>query len=177
MTRNVVVIEPDLRFRESIEDHFSHRGYAIAVHESLNGLAKKLYSRIDLAVIDVGIGHDMQFLKNIRERNPGVRVVLLTRYPSVAGAVRAMKLGAHDYLIKPVSARTVEQALLHDRVLSNDATTHEIEEAFPSLARQERDYIEHVLELSGGNISEAARCLGIHRQSLQRKLRKYPPSR
>ena len=46
-----------------------------------------------------------------------------------------------------------------------------------SLALHEREYIEYVLTSSGGNISEAARRLGLHRQSLQRKLRKYPPRR
>ena len=37
--------------------------------------------------------------------------------------------------------------------------------------------LEAVLAATGGNISEAARRLGLHRQSLQRKLRKYPPRR
>ena len=46
---------------------------------------------------------------------------------------------------------------------------------YPSLARHEREYIEYVLAECDGNISEAARRLGLHRQSLQRKLRKYSP--
>ena len=45
----------------------------------------------------------------------------------------------------------------------------------PSLARVEWEHIQRVLADSGGNISEAARRLGIHRRSLQRKLQKYPP--
>ncbi|MCH2487965.1 MAG: helix-turn-helix domain-containing protein, partial [Erythrobacter sp.] len=51
----------------------------------------------------------------------------------------------------------------------------QIPEAFPSLYRHEREYIEYVLAECGGNISEAARRLGLHRQSLQRKLRKFTP--
>jgi two-component system response regulator RegA len=47
----------------------------------------------------------------------------------------------------------------------------------PSLARAEWEHIQRVLTDCGGNISEAARRLGIHRRSLQRKLHKYPPSR
>jgi len=45
----------------------------------------------------------------------------------------------------------------------------------PSLARAEWEHINRVLSDCGGNISEAARRLGIHRRSLQRKLQKYPP--
>jgi len=45
----------------------------------------------------------------------------------------------------------------------------------PSLARAEWEHINRVLSDAGGNISEAARRLGIHRRSLQRKLQKYPP--
>ncbi|HTT69653.1 MAG TPA: helix-turn-helix domain-containing protein, partial [Anaeromyxobacteraceae bacterium] len=47
----------------------------------------------------------------------------------------------------------------------------------PSLQRVEWEHIQRVLADCGGNISEAARRLGIHRRSLQRKLQKYPPAR
>jgi two-component system response regulator RegA len=45
----------------------------------------------------------------------------------------------------------------------------------PSLARAEWEHINRVLSDCGGNISEAARRLGMHRRSLQLKLKKYPP--
>jgi two-component system response regulator RegA len=44
-----------------------------------------------------------------------------------------------------------------------------------SLARAEWGHIRRVLDDCGGNVTEAARLLGIHRRSLQRKLRKNPP--
>jgi DNA-binding NtrC family response regulator len=50
-------------------------------------------------------------------------------------------------------------------------------EAPPSLGKVEWEYIQWVLAGAGGNITQAARWLGIHRRSLQRKLRKYPPVR
>jgi len=45
----------------------------------------------------------------------------------------------------------------------------------PSLARVEWEHIQRVLSDCDGNISKAARVLGIHRRSLQRKLQKHPP--
>jgi two-component system response regulator RegA len=47
--------------------------------------------------------------------------------------------------------------------------------AAPSLARVEWEHIQRVLSDCGGNISQAAKLLGMHRRSLQRKLNKYPP--
>jgi len=99
--------------------------------------------------------------------------VLLTGYASVATAVEAMKLGAHHYLTKPCDPDAIEEAFGKDK---GDPMVV-VPENPPSLARHEREYIEYVLAATGGNISEAARRLGLHRQSLQRKLRKYPPRR
>ncbi len=47
--------------------------------------------------------------------------------------------------------------------------------AVPSLARVEWEHIQRVLTDCGGNVSQAAKLLGLHRRSLQRKLAKYPP--
>jgi ActR/RegA family two-component response regulator len=47
----------------------------------------------------------------------------------------------------------------------------------PSLARVEWEHMQRVISDCGGNLSQAARLLGIHRRSLQRKLAKYPPAR
>jgi len=47
----------------------------------------------------------------------------------------------------------------------------------PTLARVEWEHINRVLSDCGGNVSQAARILGIHRRSLQRKLSKYPTPR
>ncbi|MEY4544085.1 MAG: hypothetical protein RL685_280 [Pseudomonadota bacterium] len=49
--------------------------------------------------------------------------------------------------------------------------------SWPSLERIQWEYIHAVLDACGGNISEAARQLGMHRQSLQRMLRRLPPCR
>ena len=107
------------------------------------------------------------------ERLPAIKAVVLTGYGSIASAVEAIKLGARHYLTKPVDPDAIEQAFERERgdpsVLVPDQP--------PSLALHEREYIEYVLASTGGNISEAARRLGLHRQSLQRKLRKYPPRR
>jgi len=71
-------------------------------------------------------------------------------------------------LTKPADAETVERALLCSRA---EAGTTEI----PSLERVEWEYMQRVLADSGGNVSDAARKLRVHRRTLQRKLGRNAP--
>jgi len=93
---------------------------------------------------------------------------VLTGYGSIVTAVEAIKLGATNYLTKPADADDILNVL---QAGSSDAT----QPPTPSLARTEWEHIQRVLADCSGNISEAARRLGLHRRSLQRKLGKNPP--
>jgi two-component system response regulator RegA len=127
------------------------------------------------AVVDLRLEGErgLEVLKDLVERLPGIRAVVLTGYGSIATAVEAIKIGAVHYLTKPCEPESIEGASTAWRATRPwPSPTRR-----PSLARHEREYIEYVLAATGGNISEAARRLGLHRQSLQRKLRKYPPRR
>jgi two-component system response regulator RegA len=172
----LLVVDDDDDFRESMELEFSDRGYQVIGapdHRSALGLAA--VHRPPFAVIDLRLQGErgLEVLQDLVERLPGIRAVVLTGYSSIATAVEAMKLGAHHYLTKPADPDAIDQAFKTDK---GDPTVP-VPDHPPSLARHEREYIEAVLNATGGNISEAARRLGLHRQSLQRKLRKYPPRR
>ena len=174
MARKLLVVDDDHAFRESMELEFIDRGYQVrgaSDHRSALGLAA--VHRPQYAVIDLRLGGEkgLQVLSDLVERLPAIRAVVLTGYGSVATAVEAIKLGARHYLTKPCDPDALEQAFHADQGDPNVV----VPEKPPSLARHEREYIEYVLASTGGNISEAARRLGLHRQSLQRKLRKYPP--
>ena len=99
---------------------------------------------------------------------------MLTGYGSIATAVEAMRLGAVHYLTKPADADEIVNAL--QRGVGQQRRLSPPGEPL-SLARAEWEHINHVLVSVSGNISEAARRLGLHRRSLQRKLAKYPPIR
>ena len=98
-------------------------------------------------------------------------VVVLTGYGSIANALEATRLGAGWYLSKPADADDVLAAFAH----AEGRSVEEGETVAPSLARAEWEHISRVLADAEGNVSEAARRLGIHRRTLQRKLRKRPP--
>lgn len=179
MTRQpakLLIVDDDEAFRESMELEFTDRGYQVLTagdHREAVGLAA--VHRPQYAIVDLRLGGErgLEVLKDLVERLPSIKAIVLTGYGSVATAVEAMKLGAHHYLTKPCDPDALETALHAERGDPNVL----VPEQPPSLALHEREYIEYVLAATGGNISEAARRLGLHRQSLQRKLRKYPPRR
>ena len=172
--RQLLLVEDDVDFAETLACEFRDRGYRVRHVADLAGLREALGDRVDFAVVDLRLRGDsgLDAVSAIRDAHPEARVVILTGYGSIATAVQATKLGACQYLTKPVDVDDLERALLQGDVAPDEV---EIPEEFPSLARHEREYIEYVLAQCGGNITQAARRLGLHRQSLQRKLRKYPP--
>jgi len=82
--------------------------------------------------------------------------------------------GAVDYLTKPADADQIIAALEGTTKRTDD--TVEVGE-IPSLARVEWEHIQRALTDCNGNVTQAARALGLHRRSLQRKLSKYPVKR
>jgi two-component system response regulator RegA len=116
----------------------------------------------------------LELVQALHEIDPATRVVVLTGYGSIATAIDAVRLGATYYLPKPADADDIVAAFARADAPPLEPPEPEYEEA-PSLARAEWEHINRVLSDCGGNISEAARRLGIHRRSLQRKLQKYPP--
>ena len=172
----LLVVDDDDAFRESMELEFGDRGYQVlGAPDHRTALRLAATYQPQFAVVDLRLRSErgLEVLGDLVERYPQMACVVLTGYGSIATAVHAVKLGAKHYLTKPCDPDDLERAFKQD----NADTSIPIPEKPPSLARHEREYIEYVLAGTGGNISEAARRLGLHRQSLQRKLRKYPPRR
>jgi two-component system response regulator RegA len=127
------------------------------------------------AVVDLKLGQDsgLALIPRLLAIAPSMRILLLTGYASIATAVEAIKRGAWDYLAKPVEADAVARALLASGA-TEVAPRPELPETPLRLRRIEWEHIQRTLRECGGNISEAARRLGIHRRTLQRKLEKHP---
>jgi two-component system response regulator RegA len=131
----------------------------------------------DLVLVDLRLasGSGLDVVAQIRQKDATASVIMLTGYGSIATALSATKLGADDYISKPADVDQILAA--YEKLARDDVSTQNDELSAPSLARVEWEHIQRVLADSGGNISKAARILGIHRRSLQRKLDRYPPNR
>ncbi len=131
---------------------------------------------IDRAIVDLrmpGVG-GLDVVRDLLVAQPGLQVVVVTGYGSIATAVEAMRLGARDYLTKPAHADHILAAFDGP---TEPTSGGEPEYEVPSLARVEWEHIERVLRECNGNISKTARVLGMHRRTLQYKLAKFPVSR
>lgn len=172
----VLLVDDVDSFRETLGLELSDRGYT--VHEAANsaeamqmvGTHALMFVVLDLRLLGED-GHDL--IPQIKEAQPDTRVVVLTGYGSVPSAVHALRMGASNYLTKPVQIERLEHALWSDEPDPQEVVAPAGPE---SLAKHEREYLEYVLRQCDGNITRAAKWLGIHRQSLQRKLRKFPPA-
>jgi len=174
----LLLVDDDEVFRTRLARAFTRRGYDVrAAADADEALALARAESPELAVVDLRMPgrSGLELLRDLRALDPTTRVVVLTGYGSIATAVEAMRLGATHYVPKPADVDEILLAFARAEAppLSPDAET--VGFPAPSLARAEWEHINRVLSDCGGNISEAARRLGIHRRSLQRKLQRYPP--
>jgi two-component system response regulator RegA len=168
-SRTLLIVEDDSPLRERLVRAMRDRGFdAVGVPDHVAALAAARQDSPELALIDLRLRGEsgLSVIRDLKELDPGTVVVVLTGYGSIATAVEAVKLGAASYLTKPADADQIVAAF--------DGTQPQAESEVPSLARVEWEHIHRVLADCGGNVSRAARALGIHRRSLQRKLSKDP---
>lgn len=168
----LLIVDDDATFRETLGRALTRRGFAVTLAaDALEAEACARAIDFEYALVDVRMPGEsgIDLVARLRGIDEGTRIVVMTGYGTIATAVLAMKNGAIDYITKPVDAAVCEQALFGTR--ATDSTDAEI----PSLDRVEWEYIQRVLTDCGGNVSDAARRLGVHRRSLQRKLARHAP--
>jgi two-component system response regulator RegA len=172
---SLLILEDEASFLETLSLEFDEKGYHCLGARTIGEARSYLTRPIAFAILDLRVGEEngLAFLKELLASSPDCRAVILTGYGSIATAIQAVRSGAFNYLTKPAPMETLEKALWVQLENTGELTAGEV----PSLARHEREYIEFVLARCNGNITHAAEKLGIHRQSLQRKLRKYSPRR
>lgn len=171
--RTLLVVDDDDAFRERLVRALAARGVETFGAASL-AEAKRIAAveSPELAVVDLRLGGEdgLEVVRELHAIDPTTRILMLTGYGSIATAVEAVRRGAFDYLQKPADADEI-LARFEGEAVEND------EAYVPSLARVEWEHIQRVMLDCGGNVSEAARRLGMHRRSLQRKLAKRPVTR
>lgn len=174
----MLLVDDDEIFRSRLSRAFTRRGYEVCEANNYDEAMRRAKEQSpEFAVIDMRMPgkSGLELLRDLKDNDPTTRIVMLTGYGSIATAIEAVRLGADNYVSKPAGAKDIIAAFDRADRPPLEATREHYEA--PSLARLEWEHINRVLTDCGGNISEAARRLGIHRRSLQRKLQKYPPQR
>jgi len=171
--RSLLIVEDDKSFLQRLARAMEARGFVVTTAESVaEGLLQVEKSTPAFAVVDMrlGDGNGLDVISAMKRRRPEARAIILTGYGNIATAVNAVKLGAVDYLAKPVDADDVVAALL-----AFDDKKIEPPENPMSADRVRWEHIQRIYELCGRNVSETARRLNMHRRTLQRILAKRAP--
>ncbi len=175
---SILLVDDDEVFRTRLGRAFDDRGYDSRIASGFDeAVALAQEESPEYAVVDLRMPgrSGLELVEALAAIDPLTKTVVLTGYGSIATALDAIRLGATYYLPKPADADDIEAAFARATAPPLKPEDPSYQTA-PSLARTEWEHINRVLSDCGGNISEAARRLGIHRRSLQRKLQKYPPN-
>lgn len=114
MPPKTLLVDDEEDFVRLLAQRLEARGYPVmAAFGAVEGLARVADGAPDVVVLDVNLpdGSGLDVLRQIRERWPLVQVVMLTGLSDVATAVTGMRLGAVDYLVKPVDVAVLTQAI------------------------------------------------------------------
>jgi two-component system response regulator RegA len=171
--RSLLIVEDDKSFLQRLARAMESRGFTVTTAESVaDGLTQLETASPAFAVVDMRLddGNGLDVISALKRRRPDARAIILTGYGNIATAVNAVKLGAVDYLSKPVDADDVVAALL-----ALEGRKPEPPENPMSADRVRWEHIQRIYELCGRNVSETARRLNMHRRTLQRILAKRAP--
>jgi two-component system response regulator RegA len=174
MPEPILIIEDDPGFNALLVRTLERRGRA--ARGALNApaalaLAGELVPGRVVLDLNLGGASGLALIPALLAIRPDCRIVVLTGYASIATAVDAIKLGAVQYLAKPVEIEAILAALDSDD--GPDLELPAPDEPL-SVDRLEWEHIQRVLSENDGNISGTARALKMHRRTLQRKLAKRP---
>jgi len=174
-TGRLLLVDDDEAFLRVLSRALQRRGFEVIGATSADSAREQAeLHKPDYAVVDLKLGEDsgLDVIDALRMAAPGVVIVVLTGYASIATAVAAVKRGAANYLAKPVKADEVVRALAGFEQLPEEPRDY----SPMSVERMEWEHIQKVLRENAGNISATARSLGMYRRTLQRKLAKKPVS-
>lgn len=167
----LLVIDDDKPFCTALATGLRRRGFVVMVaHNLKEGLSEARAFRPTRIVVDLRLGEEsgLDLVSALKRELPEAKIVMLTGYGSIQTAVQATKLGAVQYVTKPLSVDALLAAFEGDP--PDGHTSVVTSEPPPSLQQVEWEHLMRVLSECDGNVSEAARRLGLHRRSLQRKL-------
>lgn len=174
---SILLVDDSFVLRDRLALAFEERGFRVSVAGSYEeAIAVFKQNPTELAVLDLRMPGKpgMALIPELKKISPDTKILVLSGFGSIATAIDAIRLGATNFLPKPADADDILNAFAKGNA-EIELPEAEEEIPVPTLAQAEWEHIHRVLSDCGGNISEAARRLGIHRRSLQRKLRKRAP--
>jgi len=146
----VLVVDDETAIRYSVSKTLQKVGYDVREAESgEQALAMMKTQSFDVVLTDIRMPNGIdgvELVRRIKEADPDTVVILMTAYPSLSTAVEALRLGAHDYLVKPSSSQDIRQSVAHGVERANSlkrrrALLNTIRSTIAELSRSNEDLI------------------------------------
>jgi two-component system response regulator RegA len=176
--KKLLIVEDDIIFANTLKRRLTKHSFdCVHVETNSDALLACHRHKPDYVLLDMKLSQEttLNIISPIRQLCPKSRIILLTGFASITTAVEAIKLGANDYLTKPLDTQTLLAALNESKACEVFTNT-EVDGGTLSTEQVEWRHIQQVLKANEGNISATARQLSMHRRTLQRKLQKCPQS-
>lgn len=166
-------VDDDQPFAEILKRRLNRHGWYSHIYPNTFA-ALQHEGEVDTVLLDLNLNSEASLpsIPAFKSKWASARLVMLTGYASIATTVAAIKLGADDYLAKPVDLQQLLQALDTEKAPKE----YKLDEPV-SPDHLEWELIQRTLQQHQGNISATARALNMHRRTLQRKLQKRPTNR
>jgi len=114
VSKPILIVDDEPIVQESIRDWLKDAGYQVATAES-GEEALEMIEQQDFSVMIVDVRlpgkTGITVLKEVKALRPEIKSIIITAYPSIELAAEAMKLGAIDYLIKPIAPDDLERLI------------------------------------------------------------------
>ena len=175
--KHILIIDDDATLLTVLERALKRRGFKVSTAQTgEQALEVCKTSSLTHISLDLKLSQEtgLHLIPQLRILAPNAPIVMLTAYASIATAVDAIKLGAHQYLCKPVDVDQLLAEFDSDVSTNTQGDQGEPMEQPTSMKRLEWEKIQQSLQKNQGNVSATARELGMHRRTLQRKLLKHP---
>jgi len=177
VNKHILIIDDDATLLLVLERAMSRRGFTVSCAQTGEQALERCQASAPTHIsLDLKLSEEtgLHLIPQLKAMAPNAIIVMLTAYASIATAVDAIKLGAHQYLCKPVDADQLLAAFSDDTSNEAPAQITKPQENPTSVKRLEWEMIQQSLKNNQGNVSATARELGMHRRTLQRKLLKHP---
>ncbi len=110
----IMIIDDEIEICNILKEFLEGLGYdVVATQSPIEGLRMISQDVVDVLILDLNMPEmsGLEVLKKVKLLHPDISVIVLTGFPSIDTAVKSMKMGAYDYLIKPIDFQRLEVVL------------------------------------------------------------------
>ncbi|MCP3898924.1 MAG: sigma-54-dependent Fis family transcriptional regulator [Desulfobacteraceae bacterium] len=160
--KTLLIIDDDQLFCDSVSTHFNGKLNTMSANTGKSGVELCSKHKIDIILLDQKLpdGNGTEFCRLILKNNESVKIIFITAYPSFSKAVKAIKIGAYNYLSKPFELEELELAVMNaTRTIDLEHVEHiqsyknTLDKQDSVLVGEELSEVKKMIQLASKNMS------------------------